>query len=102
MNSRRLMSFASSTASDKPCRTNAQPAHIANISYEVLDAEFGWVSQFVLTILYVPFLVANALTDTIIIALDRADGNGDRALKTFELAGPTSQFAIVSPSCNWD
>jgi hypothetical protein len=46
--------------------------------------------------------VAIALTDTIIIALDRADGNDERALKTFELAGPTSQFAIVSPSCNWD
>jgi hypothetical protein len=43
-----------------------------------------------------PFLVANALTDTIIIAPDRAGGNDERALKISELAGPTSQFAIVS------
>jgi hypothetical protein len=42
-----------------------------------------------------PFLVANDLTNTVVIALDHADGNDERGLETFELSGPTSQFAIV-------
>jgi hypothetical protein len=42
-----------------------------------------------------PFLVANDLADAIVVALDRASGNDERGLKTFKLAGPTGQFAIV-------
>src|SRR5258708_39984009 len=41
------------------------------------------------------FLVANDLTDAIVIALDHAGGNDEFSLKTFELAGPTRQSAIV-------
>src|SRR6266487_3847846 len=45
-----------------------------------------------------PFLVANDLTDAIVIALDHAGGNDECSLKTFELAGPTGQCAIVRRS----
>src|SRR5258707_8382215 len=42
-----------------------------------------------------PFLVANDLTNTVVIALDHVGGDDECGLKIFELAGPTSQFAIV-------
>jgi hypothetical protein len=39
--------------------------------------------------------VANALTDPIVIALDRAGRDDKRGLEIFELSRPTNQFAIV-------
>jgi hypothetical protein len=39
--------------------------------------------------------MTNALTDALVIALERVDGDDERGLETFEFSSPTSQFAIV-------
>ena len=77
MNSRRLMSIASSTASDKPCRnqraTRAYREHLLGRARRRI--RLGVSVSFDDPVR--PSLVADALADTIIIALDRADGNDD-------------------------
>jgi len=40
-------------------------------------------------------LMTNGLTNAIEIGLERVNRNDERALQTFEFAGPTGQFAIV-------
>jgi hypothetical protein len=42
-----------------------------------------------------PFLMADGLTDALVIALERIDSDDELGLETFEFSSPTSQFAIV-------
>ncbi len=39
--------------------------------------------------------MTDALTDALVVALERVDGDDEIRLETFEFSSPTSQFAIV-------